>query len=81
MEHNWTERIIVDPNICHGTACVKGTRIPASVILDNLAAGISEKEILRQYPTLTPEDVQAALAYAAVLTRERVFDLPVEKTA
>jgi len=81
MGHNWTERIIVDPNICHGTACVKGTRIPASVILNNLAAGISQEEILRQYPTLMPEDVQAALAYGAALARERVLDLPVERSA
>ncbi|MDH7578893.1 MAG: DUF433 domain-containing protein [Bacillota bacterium] len=57
------ERIAVDPSVCHGKACIKGTRIPVSVILDNLAAGSSKEEILRSYPSLTPEDIQAAIAY------------------
>jgi uncharacterized protein (DUF433 family) len=43
---DWKRYITVDPNICHGQACVAGTRIPVSVVLDNLAAGISEQEIL-----------------------------------
>jgi len=68
MGQHWSERIIVNPKVCHGTACVKGTRIPASVILDNLAAEISEREIRGQYPTLSPDDIQAALAYAAEVT-------------
>ncbi len=66
------ERISVDPLICHGKACIKGTRIMVSVILDNLAAGISQDEILKSYPSLKPEDIQAAIAYAAELTRERL---------
>lgn len=68
---NWRDRIVVDPQICHGTACVKGTRVPASVILDNLAEGLSREEILAEYPSLVSEDVDAALAYAADLARER----------
>jgi uncharacterized protein (DUF433 family) len=72
---NWRERITVDPRICHGKACVKGTRIMASVILDNLAAGISQDEILKSYPSINPEDIQAVIAYAAELARERVISL------
>lgn len=72
---NWRERITVDPRICHGKACVKGTRIMASVILDNLAAGISQDEILKSYSSINPEDIQSAIAYAAELARERVISL------
>jgi uncharacterized protein (DUF433 family) len=72
---NWRERITVDPRICHGKACVKGTRIMASVILDNLAAGISQDEILKSYPSINSEDIQSAIAYAAELARERVIAL------
>ena len=70
---NWRERVTVDPKVCHGKACVKGTRIMASVILDNLAAGISEDEILKSYPSINPDDIQAVIAYAAELARERVI--------
>jgi uncharacterized protein (DUF433 family) len=69
---NWTEHITVDPEICHGQACITGTRVMVSVILDNLAAGATVADILHSYPSLLPEDVQAAISYAAVLTRERV---------
>ena len=68
----WKKRISVDPGVCHGKACIKGTRIMASVVLDNLAAGKSPDEILRLYPTLHREDVKATMAYAAELARERV---------
>jgi uncharacterized protein (DUF433 family) len=73
---NWQDYIVVDPGICHGKACVKGTRIPVSVILDNLAAGLSLDEILRSYPSLSREAVQAAILYAAELARERVVAIP-----
>jgi uncharacterized protein (DUF433 family) len=73
---NWQDYIITDPTICHGRACIKGTRIMASVILDNLAAGLSVEEILKSYPSLTPEAIQAAIAYAAGLARGRVVSLP-----
>lgn len=72
---NWQERISVDPRVCHGKACIRGTRIMVSVILDNLAAGLTSKEIITSYPQITPEDVGAALAYAAELSRERIADL------
>ncbi len=73
---DWRERISVDPQICHGTACIKGTRVMVSVILDNLAAGVGHDEILRSYPTISADDIQAALEYAAELARERLVRLP-----
>jgi len=63
-------RITADPNICHGKPCFKGTRVMLSVVLDSLAEGAKPEEILADYPTLKPEDIQAALAYAAELARE-----------
>lgn len=74
---NWQDYITVDPNICHGKACLKGTRIMVSVVLDNLAAGLTADEILQSYPSLTREAIQAAISYAAELARERVVALPV----
>ncbi|HOT20624.1 MAG TPA: DUF433 domain-containing protein [Spirochaetota bacterium] len=70
---NWKDRIIIDPNICHGKPCIKGTRIIVSVILDNLANGMKEEDIVRSYPSLTSEDIQAAIAYAAELSHERLI--------
>jgi uncharacterized protein (DUF433 family) len=70
---DWRKFITVDPGVAHGQACITGTRIPASVVLDNLAAGVSTDEILRSYPSLTREGIQAAIAYAAELSRERVL--------
>ncbi len=66
------ERITIDPAICHGQATIAGTRIPVSVILDNLAAGISNEEIHQEYPDLPPDAIQVALVYAAQLAREEV---------
>jgi uncharacterized protein (DUF433 family) len=68
----WQDHITVDPKVCHGVACIRGTRVPVSVVLDNLAAGLTVKEILESYPSLTETTVQAAIAYAAELARERV---------
>jgi uncharacterized protein (DUF433 family) len=73
---NWRERISVDPLVCHGKACIAGTRVIVSVVLDNLAAGESPQSILQSYPSLKPDDVQAAMAYAAELARERFIPLP-----
>jgi uncharacterized protein (DUF433 family) len=70
------DRITSDPQICHGKACIRGTRIMVSVILDNLAAGIGADAILQNYPTLKREDIQAALEYAAALAREQIVPLP-----
>jgi uncharacterized protein (DUF433 family) len=72
---NWREHITADPNVCHGQACIKGTRIMAAVVLDNLAAGLTIDEILRSYPSLTAVDIQAAMSYAADLARERMVPL------
>lgn len=73
---DWRQHITVDPSICHGQACVAGTRILVSVVLDNLAAGLPEAEIVESYPRLTAEAIQACIAYAADLAREEVIGLP-----
>lgn len=73
---DWSEHIVVDPEICHGRACIRGTRVFVSVILDNLAAGESAERILESYPSLTIDAIRAAIAYAADLARERVIALP-----
>lgn len=72
------ERIVVDPQICHGKACIRGTRVPVHLVLDMMAAGETVEGILEAYPFLVPEDVQAALEYGAILAREEVADLPGE---
>lgn len=72
---NWRERITVDPQVCHGKACIQGTRVMVSVILDNLAAGLGRDEILSSYPSLVSEDIEASIAYAAELARERVVPI------
>ena len=72
---DWRDRITSDPRICHGKACIAGTRVMVSVILDNLAARASHEEILRSYPSLTQADIDAAIAYAAELARERIIPL------
>ncbi len=73
----WQDYITVDPSICHGKACIKGTRIMVSVILDNLAAGISNDEIIKSYPSLNQESIRATISYAAELARERVVGIPI----
>jgi uncharacterized protein (DUF433 family) len=73
---HWKDRISVDPTICHGKACIKGTRIMVSVILDNLAAGETPERILASYPTLQRGDIEAALRYASEMARERIVVLP-----
>ncbi|MDD5206325.1 MAG: DUF433 domain-containing protein [Desulfobacterales bacterium] len=70
------ERISVDPNVCSGRPCIKGTRVWVSLIVDNLAAGVNESEILAAYPQLKPDDIRAALTYAAELTREHIIPIP-----
>jgi len=73
---SWWDYISVDPNVCHGQPCMKGTRILVSVVLDNLAAGLTVDQIIQSYPSLSGEAVQAAISYAAELTRERVVSIP-----
>ena len=70
------ERISVDPDICFGKPCVRGTRIWVSLLLDQLAAGTSIDEILADHPQLQRVDVLAAIAYGAEMSRERYVDLP-----
>jgi len=72
---DWRERIAVDPHVCHGRPCIRGTRIMVSVVLDNLAAGVPSEEILESYPALQQADIQAALEYAAELARGRIVPL------
>jgi uncharacterized protein (DUF433 family) len=67
---NWKNYITVDPTICHGKACIKGTRIMVSIVLDNLAAGLTPNDIMKSYPSLTIKSIQAAIAYAAEISRE-----------
>jgi uncharacterized protein (DUF433 family) len=72
------KRVVVDPNICFGKPVIRGTRIWVALIVENLADGMSEDELLAEYPGLEPDDIRAALAYAAEITRERVFPVDVE---
>lgn len=62
---NWQERIVVDPEIHHGTPCIRGTRVPVSVVLGSLAQGLTSEQVLEEYPTLSEDDIRACLAYAA----------------
>ena len=72
------KRISVNPQVCGGRPVIRGTRIWVSLIVDNLAEGVAEEEILKAYPQLTREDIHAALACAAEMTRERVLPVPLE---
>lgn len=74
---DWKERITIDPRVCHGKPCIKGTRIWVSLILDFLANGDSIEEILNEYPQLTREDVLACIAYGAEVARERFVPISV----
>ena len=73
---DWRARIDSKPDVMHGRLCIKGTRIPVSVVLDNLAAGLTTEGIVTSYPSLSIDDVRAALAYAAEIARDRVIELP-----
>jgi uncharacterized protein (DUF433 family) len=69
---DWRERVQSNPDVCHGKPCIRGTRIMVSVVLDNLAEGLSAEEIVDDYPPLTLADVRAAVAYAAALAPLRI---------
>lgn len=75
------QRISIDPLICFGKPCIRGTRIWVALILDFLAAGMTTKEIVAEYPQLTVEDIRAAIAYGAEMTRERYIDIPLQAAA
>ena len=75
---NLLDRISIDPAVCGGKPCIKGTRIWVALVLDLLADGWSEADLLREYPGLTHEDILAAIAYGAEAARERIIPVPVE---
>ena len=77
---DWQTYITVDPQVCHGKACIKGTRIMVSVILDNLAANLAPDEILQSYPSLNRAAVQAAVAYAGTLPTTSPCDSRAKKS-
>ena len=70
------DRISIDPNVCFGKLCIRGTRIWVSLLLDCLADGMSEAELLAEYPQLTREDLRAAIAYGAEAASERIIPVP-----
>jgi uncharacterized protein (DUF433 family) len=72
---DWQTHIRIDPAICKGRACVAGTRIPVSSVLDNLADGMLMEDLVRSYPPLTHDDIRACIAYAAVLANEEIIPL------
>jgi uncharacterized protein (DUF433 family) len=72
---DWRARVSADPKVMQGQACIKGTRIPVSVVLDNLAEGHSAEDIVKSYPKLTVDDVRAAISYAADMAKERLVPL------
>lgn len=73
MRIDWHNHISTDPEIHHGEPCIKGTRVPVSMIVGSIADGMSFDEIIDAYPQLKKESVQAALAYAADIVRQEVF--------
>jgi uncharacterized protein (DUF433 family) len=79
--HPLLERISIDPRVCFGKPIIRGTRIWVSLILDLLAEGMTMSEVLDEYPQLTPEDIRAAIAYGAEMSRERDVALPIEVAA
>lgn len=68
-------RIVIDPAVCSGKPCIRGTRIDISIILDALAEGLSNEDIIEHYPHLKKEDIQAVMAYAAELARENIWKI------
>lgn len=74
---NIWDHISIDPKICHGKPCIKGTRIPVAVILGALGAGASTEELIEEYPPITEEDIRAAILYAAMLADEETILLEV----
>jgi uncharacterized protein (DUF433 family) len=75
----WQEFLSKDAQVCGGQLCANGTRVPVTVILDNLAEGATHEEILHSYPTIRAEHIEAALSYAAELAREESL-IPLQRT-
>ncbi len=78
-EFDWRSRVSINPNVCHGRPCIKGTRIWVSLIMDFLAGGSTVEEILQEYPQLSKEDVQACIGYGAEAARERFIHVTMEQ--
>ena len=70
---DWKERVSIDPQIHHGDPCIRGTRIPVSIIVGSIADGLSLEEVREAYPQVSAEDIRAALAYAAEVLRTEVI--------
>jgi len=70
------DRISIDPDICGGKPCIKGTRLWVSLILDFLADGVTEAELLSDYPQMTHQDVMAAIAYGTAMSRDQIVPVP-----
>lgn len=70
---DWKDRITIDPGVHHGDPCIKGTRIPVSIVVGSIADGMTIEEVRAAYPQVSPEDVRAALAYAAEVLRTEVI--------
>lgn len=75
------DRISIDPEVCGGKPCIKGTRIWVSLVLDFLAGAMTQAELLAEYPQLAHEDVLAAIAYGAETVRERIVPVPTDRAA
>lgn len=72
------DRITINPNICFGKPTIRGTRIWVSLILDFMANGMTIEELLVEYPHLTADDIRAAIAYGAEMSRERFVEVELE---
>ena len=75
------DRIRIDPNVCFGKPTIRGTRLWVSLVLDQLASGVTADELIADYPQLTHEDIRAAIAYGAEAARERIIPVPTERVA
>jgi uncharacterized protein (DUF433 family) len=73
---SWVKHIVVDPDIHHGEPCIRGTRVPVAAVLGSLAQGFTPEEIIQEYPSITHEDIQACLAYAAEVIRSGELLMP-----
>lgn len=79
MDPEILKRISADPAVCFGKPCIRGTRIWVSLLLELMAGGMTEAEILEDYPQLAKEDLRAALAYGAAAAHERFIPVPIER--
>jgi uncharacterized protein (DUF433 family) len=70
---DWKKYIFIDPNLDHGEPCIKGTRVPVSIIVGSIADGMTFDEVISEYPQITNEAVRAALAYAAEIIRQDIL--------